>query len=190
MAVQKVKSKRFEYEFGGPIGAFFIIFGLPAVIYGLFFLCNKDFCLQFNRSPNWDLFFSKVSNYSNFFSDEGFAIFLGWMIFHFLLERVLPGETAYGILLENSKRLPYVLSGHLQFWVTLFVVWHGLPEIVCKARSALFRTHPGADISHGPTNFLPAVEAFNSLPIDLAYDHYLSLISASVLFSLALSIYL
>ena len=29
-----------EYEFGGPVGALGIIFGLPAVIYFLFFACG------------------------------------------------------------------------------------------------------------------------------------------------------
>ena len=34
-----------KYEFGGPIGAFFIIIGLPIVIYALFFLCNDSYCI-------------------------------------------------------------------------------------------------------------------------------------------------
>jgi hypothetical protein len=149
MTSKNSKRSEFHYEFGGPIGAFFIICGLPAVIYGLYFLCNKDFCLRFETSPNWDLFLSRLpTTYSDLVDDEGLAIFLGWMIFHFFLERILPGciifsvspwlilaatgETAYGVLLEDKKRLPYVLSGHLQFWVTLFVAWHGIPEVVCK----------------------------------------------------------
>mmetsp|Transcript_20735 Transcript_20735/g.21388 ORF Transcript_20735/g.21388 Transcript_20735/m.21388 type:complete len:441 (+) Transcript_20735:12-1334(+) len=168
---------KFHYEFGGPIGAFFIIWGLPAVIYGLYFLCNKEFCLRFDTSPNWELFYSTLtSNTKNLFTDEGTSIFIGWMIFHFFLERILPGETAFGVLLPNNERLPYVLSGHLQFWVTLAVIWHGIPEIVY--------------ISNGPGNFLPAIENFKSLPLYLVYDHYVGLITSSILFSLALAIYL
>lgn len=52
-------------------------------------------------------------------------MYLGWMLLHVLLERVLPGETAEGVLLPNQKRLSYRLSGHLQFWVTLAIVTHG-----------------------------------------------------------------
>jgi hypothetical protein len=208
MAGQKDKAKSFQYEFGGPIGAFFIIIGLPAVIYALYFLCNKDFCLQFNTSPNWEIFFSKMSNYSSLLSDEGFAIFLGWMIFHFLLERILPGLTAppYGSLnlcpvRRDCLRCPF---GE-QTKAPLCPQWPSpvlgdlIRGLARASRDRLYGPAPpsplslsslGADISHGPTNFLPALESFNSLPIYLAYDHYLSLISASVLFSLLLSIYL
>jgi hypothetical protein len=35
-----------EYEFGGPIGAAGVIFGLPFVIFALYFICNKDVCVQ------------------------------------------------------------------------------------------------------------------------------------------------
>jgi len=38
------KNKNIHYEFGGPIGTFFIIIGLPVVIYFLYFICNKDIC--------------------------------------------------------------------------------------------------------------------------------------------------
>ena len=84
---------KFQYEFGGPIGAFFIIWTLPLVIYGLYFLCNKDFCLRFDASPNWELFLSTATEKaSEIITDEGTSIFIGWMVFHFLLERILPGK--------------------------------------------------------------------------------------------------
>ena len=35
-----------HYEFGGPIGAMGIIFGLPAVCYGLVLFCNADGCIR------------------------------------------------------------------------------------------------------------------------------------------------
>ena len=35
-----------QYEFGGPIGALGIIVCLPMVTYALFFLCNKDVCVE------------------------------------------------------------------------------------------------------------------------------------------------
>ncbi len=42
--LEEKKNKNIHYEFGGPIGTFFIIIGLPVVIYFLFFICNKDIC--------------------------------------------------------------------------------------------------------------------------------------------------
>lgn len=41
----------FHYEFGGPVGAFFVITSLPFVIYGLYFICNGDHCVV----SVWDL---------------------------------------------------------------------------------------------------------------------------------------
>ena len=35
-----------HYEFGGPIGALGIIFGLPAVCYGLVLFCNANGCIR------------------------------------------------------------------------------------------------------------------------------------------------
>ena len=38
-------AKTTEYEFGGPLGAASIMFGLPAVIFGTYFACTKEFCI-------------------------------------------------------------------------------------------------------------------------------------------------
>ena len=42
-----------------------------------------------------------------------------------LLERILPGKKVEGVLLPpggSKKRLTYVMSGHLQFWVSIIVL--------------------------------------------------------------------
>ena len=44
-----------EYEFGGPIGALAVVVFLPLVVYALFFLCNKDVCLENPMQFNWGL---------------------------------------------------------------------------------------------------------------------------------------
>ena len=73
-----------KYEFGGPLGAFGIIFGLPLVIYLLYFTCNADFCLTFARI--WDLkcmrFVSEINVYlevNRLFSLEALSMYLLWM---------------------------------------------------------------------------------------------------------------
>ena len=38
-----------HYEFGGPIGALGIIFGLPAVCYGLVLFCNANGCIRWGQ---------------------------------------------------------------------------------------------------------------------------------------------
>ena len=44
---QQPQQQHIEFEFNGPISAFAIIFGLPLVIYLLYFACNQDICLTY-----------------------------------------------------------------------------------------------------------------------------------------------
>lgn len=169
------EKETFDYEFGGPIGAFFIIIGLPVVIYGLFIACNQDYCMNSIYNFDWDVFVNKIPAPEAFISDEACAMFTGWMVFHFVLERILPGEVAYGVTLANDKKLAYVLSGHLQFWVTLVVIGYSMVELT--------------DVDE-ETNEAPGIVAFRPLPLHIIYDHYLPLITASIAWSLALSVYL
>jgi hypothetical protein len=66
------------------------------------------------------------------------------------------------------------MSGHLQFWVTLVAMGHAVPYIVEAARGT------------GVYEF----RGFRPLPLTLIYDHYVQLITASVLGAAALSVYL
>lgn len=44
-----VEKKVVHYEFGGPVGALGIIFGLPAVCYGLVLFCNANGCIRWGQ---------------------------------------------------------------------------------------------------------------------------------------------
>ena len=90
---QKI-SKPIHYEFGGPIGATGVVIGLPVVIWGLFFLCNKDICVENPLAFDWVSWASNhlPSSLSDLYSHEAAVMYLGWMVFHIFLERVLPGE--------------------------------------------------------------------------------------------------
>ncbi len=115
-----------EYEFGGPLGALGVIVGLPVVIYALYFVCNADSCVSNPFTFDWKLAYDKIPCcHMELFSKEATFMYLGWMAFHVILERVLPGEEALGVVLPNNKKLSYTLSGHLQFWITLIFVTHG-----------------------------------------------------------------
>lgn len=54
-----VSSHKIEYEFGGPVGALGVIFGLPLVIFALYFLCNKDVCVENPMNFNWTQFLNE-----------------------------------------------------------------------------------------------------------------------------------
>jgi len=79
------KNKNIHYEFGGPIGTFFIIIGLPVVIYFLFFICNKDICYISSSSLSsisfdWNEFFRYFLSYlswNKLFSIEATYIYIG-----------------------------------------------------------------------------------------------------------------
>jgi len=80
------KNKNIHYEFGGPIGTFFIIIGLPVVIYFLFFICNKDTCYISSSSSlssisfDWNEFFRYFLSYlswNKLFSIEATYIYIG-----------------------------------------------------------------------------------------------------------------
>lgn len=46
---------KIEYEFGGPFGALAVVVFLPILVYALFFLCNKDVCLENPMEFDWKL---------------------------------------------------------------------------------------------------------------------------------------
>lgn len=74
---RKVKSK--EFEFGGPVGAFFMMVALPILVFDVYFYCNgkNSKCSFINNQlklPHWTKLF-----------DEGHLLYDGWLLFQFLL---------------------------------------------------------------------------------------------------------
>ena len=77
----------------------------------------------------------------------------------------LPGETAAGVALADGRRLPYVLNGHLAFWVTLAGLAVGRPKYDAE----------GAFVGLG------------AVPLAFLYDDFLALAVAAAAYSVALS---
>lgn len=97
------KQTHVEYEFGGPWGALGVVVGLPLVIYLLFFLCNGQVCVGNPFSFAWGTWYRKhLPRLGDLVSTEAWVMYLGWMAFHVLLERVLPGEIAEGVELPDK----------------------------------------------------------------------------------------
>ena len=205
----KIKSNKnhhnteIEFEFFGPIGAFFIIFGLPLVIFMLYYTCNKDICLRFETltslsslSKYYDrLVRSLPTSWKQIINIEAVYIYVGWMIFHIVCERLLPGETVEGVTLKNGQKLKYVMSGHLQFWLCIFAMGHGIPVFIQNklASAAATATTPSSPSSEATWDWLYSVwnlKGLSAFPLHLVYDYYPQLITVSVLGALALSIYL
>ena len=114
-----------HYEFGGPLGAIGIIFGLPLVTYALFFLCGADYCLApSNAAEALDRLVGPLSPpaLADLVSARAFAVVFGWFLFQVLLERFLPGPEAQGVVLKNGSRLTYRINGHRALWVSVACV--------------------------------------------------------------------
>lgn len=175
----KAKTKKsahenhFHYEFGGPVGAFFTMTSLPIVVYGLYFLCkgrcdsDDGFCLS---TENLDEVLDQIPQdlVEVLWSTKAFSIVLGWIGFHVVLERCLPGEMADGVELSNKTRLKYPLNGHLAFWVSMMALLFFPIDLFCGS----------------------PVEASATLDLSYAYDGYAQLATASLVVAVALSAYL
>ena len=105
-----------EYEFLGPIGAFFMTLGLPAVVLGLYILCSGDDC-----SLRLDPTLPKPEDY---WHPHAFLIIIIWFIFHALIYLSPLGKTAEGTTIRDGSRLKYKLNGLHAFVIShiLFIV--------------------------------------------------------------------
>lgn len=178
--------EKIHYEFGGPIGTFFVIIGLPIVIYGLFFLCNDHICLTDPTAFDWSAWLNSLPSFQNLFTWEATVIYLGWMVFHTVLERILPGEVVEGVVLpDNKSKLRYKMSGHLQFWLCLIAMGHAYPIF-----SSFEKGNGWCTGVFDSWNSVFVIHGFKPLDLSLVYDQYLPLISISIVFTFLFSVYL
>ena len=140
---KKKKKAEFEYEFGGPVGAFATTVALPVVILWLTHWSHVGQVEFYNsiaepmaRSNGvGDLLpellcpgCSQEYDYATTLLMCAAGIVL-WFLFQVLLERLLPCELVEGTPIPGTKqqRLTYRINGHLAFWVTLLVAIAGWP---------------------------------------------------------------
>ena len=153
---------------------------LPVLVLALYYACNKDHCLGWGPlTIIQSLYYNITHPYgiiSSVFDIEklyySVVIYIGWMVFHILLERILPGEVAEGAPLDDGSKLKYTISGHLQFWITILAMGHIIPQI---------RT---------TTQGVYEITRFRSLDLSLTYEYYPQLIVVSSIGALILSTYL
>ena len=169
-----------RFEFGGPIGATFLVTLLPILVLVLYYGCNKEYCATWNISSILQTLYSTITNPTNLFNSifdkeklyNALIIYVGWMLFQLILERILPGEIAEGVPLEDGTKLKYTISGHLQFWISILAMGHIIPQFIEESDGIYL------------------ISRFQSLPLSLTYDYYPQLIIVSSIGSLILSIYL
>lgn len=167
------QSPPFNYEFGGPIGAFLTILSLPPLVLILTHFASIG-QINFNLNDIQTQCFSTNAYHLPTVFYCALSL-LGWFSFQVLLERFLPCDVVEGVLLENGKRLRYRLNGHLAFWVTFLILLVGYPSF-------------DFDFDFNFNNGLSII--FKPFPLHLLYDHYADLALASIGLCTLLSIHL
>lgn len=166
-----------DYEFGGPAGALAVLLGLPFVVFLLYFGCGAEggtgFCVSFSNLAQLPLEVvhgvqAGLSS-GELCSWPAMLAVLGWTALQFIFYVALPGPTVNGVQLRDGTRLSYAMNGHLAFWLSLLLCC-GVPMFT------------GTAMGSGSVQRVP-------LPLSWMYDHYLELLSASMVLSLAISVY-
>ncbi|KAJ5626176.1 hypothetical protein N7510_002485 [Penicillium lagena] len=117
--VQPVPEKR-GYEFGGPLGAFGIVFGLPVLVYTFYFVCNdvsgcpapsllhpSTLSLErLKREVGWP-----KEGIVALYDTQAMLWTLSYYAFSLFLQVFLPGQEAEGIALACGGRLKYKFNG-------------------------------------------------------------------------------
>lgn len=152
--------KTTHYEFGGPFGAAGVSLATPFFTYALFFFCNEKVgCSVFPRYPEV-IFGHLVSGVKQSFLDaHAWGVYLGWYAFLVACWALLPGEWVKGSELRTGKRLEYKTNA--------FYTW-----IATAVLATLFIATQGA-------------HAF----AELIYDHWVGLVTASIVVSIVQSVY-
>ena len=106
------------YEFGGPIGASLISFGLPIACYAFAFLCNdvsgapppslvhpSTFSLEkLKQETGWP-------GFSGLCNTQAIVATLGYYFLSLVLNAVLPAQEVEGVELRGGGRLKYRFNG-------------------------------------------------------------------------------
>lgn len=181
---QSQSPKSFDYEFGGPIGAFFTVALLPIVV--LFFSefsrtgqLDFTFLAGFKTERFWDALLTSSVLCPSCATNPDLLLkctggILAYFLFQASLERWLPCELVQGLPIKGdvNNRLSYRINGHLAFWTTLLVLDVGWPY---------WHEHGASSSSI----------QFGRAPLSLIYDYHgeLALVTTGLCFALSFYLY-
>ena len=87
------KHKR-EYEFGGPLGAFFMMLGLPIAVLALYIFCNEGAPCTFNQKPKIPPLWGSTGA----FFDKGHLIVDAWLVIQVLFYLLPIGKVGITVM--------------------------------------------------------------------------------------------
>lgn len=110
-----------------------------------------------------------------------------------LLERFIPGPTGQGTLLKTGKRLIYNLNGHRTYWVSVIsiILWQFV--YICKSDGGIkgyFNIKEDNSMYTNVCTLPSAVVPFQLTSLSWLDDHFIELLTASLVLSTSMSIYL
>lgn len=112
MAAARINPKTTKYEFGGPVGTFFMTLGLPATVICLYVFCTESSC-SVTALP------TKLPSFTDFFHPLAFLVVIGWIAFQAILYLIPIGRVVKGSVIRNKTRLSYRLNG-----IHAFIISH------------------------------------------------------------------
>ncbi|XP_078398953.1 delta(14)-sterol reductase LBR [Cetorhinus maximus] len=97
-----------EWEFGGRVGAFFIMILLPAAVILLLLMCAQEDASVLNFPP-------QIPALQTLWSSTALGIFVLWFLFQALLYLLPIGKIVDGLPLANGKKLKYRINAFYAF---------------------------------------------------------------------------
>lgn len=171
----------FQYEFFGPIGTSVFTLTVPLVVYLLAVASS-----QLGSLSLFPLQFPLLPRASDLFSWTAVAVVYGWFLFQLALHMLLPAQRKLGVVEPDGQRWTYRLNGATRAL-----------NIICniECRLPLIYVAKGVIVLAGLQNFVITYATFgalafgtNSFPLYWAADHFLELLTASLILSISLSI--
>ncbi|XP_074845994.1 delta(14)-sterol reductase LBR isoform X2 [Carettochelys insculpta] len=111
---EKVSTQTKELEFGGRIGAFCMIFFLPATVFYLLLMCKQEDPSVMNFPP--------LPALGSLWETRVFGVFLLWFFVQALFSLLPVGKVVEGLPLLNGRRLKYRINGFYAFVLTVAAV--------------------------------------------------------------------
>jgi Delta14-sterol reductase len=163
-----------SFEFLGPPGAFFVSVTVPAVLYALYFACSEQSggcppLLPLSTIPDAVLgAFANKSWWSSLWDTQATIALSSWYAFCVLAWAVLPGDWVDGVTLRTGEKKKYKING---ICTPLFFALSNSLRAAFSTFLLAMGIVSGVILRFGPESFT------------FIYDHWLGLVTASILFS-------
>lgn len=116
--IETLKSKH-EYEFGGPVGVFFFMICLPAVVVASYLFCNGNNACSIRQIPS----LPPLWKFKGAFFDVGHLIVDAWIVLQVIIYMLPIGKVVQGRVLADGTSLDYRMNGF--FALMLSVIGFG-----------------------------------------------------------------